>query len=267
MFHGAYIGNGKILIKTAWGMRLIASSSDMSLMPTLMVDGVIEIGLTNWLLKNKEEFLGGLVIDVGANIGYFTVLLGCIVGDKGAVIAYEANPKVYSLLKESIYLGQLQDRTSLINKAVSSGFSTIPFYTSTKYQGNSSIHEHGDSYKTQFATDEFETIDVKSEPLDIYSSISGRIKLIKIDVEGAEYEVLRGMEKLLDYGMVENIVLELNKKMLGDDVDRLHALFVEMQNKYEAQFYVFSPSGDTVAVIIDDIFAQDYIDNILIKIE
>jgi FkbM family methyltransferase len=262
--YGAYIGNDKMLIKTAWGMRLIASCSDMSLMPTLMVNGQIEEGLTNWLINNQEKFRDKIIIDVGANIGYFTVLFGCIVGETGKVVAYEANPRVFDMLKENIYLSQLHTRTTLINRAVSDKVGRLGFHVSTKYQGNSSLKEHGELYKTQFATDEFEEIEVIAEPISYFLGMEHDIELIKIDVEGAEYKVLLGAKDLLQSGKVKNVVFELNKNMLGDETEKLVELLKELKEG-GALFYAFTQQGETIHVQLDDLLQHDYVDNILIR--
>jgi FkbM family methyltransferase len=262
MFYGTYIGNDRMLIKTQWGMRLIVSSYDMSLMPTLLVDGVMEQGLTNWLLKNRTNFRGKKVVDVGANIGYFTVLLACIVGD-GKVYAYEANPKVYDILMENIYLSQLQNTVVPFNRAVGDRTGITEFYVSKKYQGNSSLVEHTDRYLEQFATDEFEEITVDIEELNIYRN--DEIELVKIDVEGAELDVFNGMCQLIINKKVKNIVFELNKNMLGEKSSTLYRELEYYREHYGALYYLFTPEGEIKFAKLDDIFANDYVDNILVK--
>jgi FkbM family methyltransferase len=265
VFHGTYIGNDRMLIKTAWGMRLIASCSDMSLMPTLMVDGIIEGGFTNWLIKNQESFRGKNILDVGANIGYFTVLFSCIAGKGGQVVAFEANPKVIGLLKENIYLSQLQEIAEVMPYAVSnSHMSKIRFNVSTKYQGNSSLMTHSDKYKEQFATDEFEEAEATTVALD-FIGLPENIELLKIDVEGAEYKVLIGAQQLLVSGRVKYVMFELNKNMLGEDTEPLRLLLHNL-NSIGAMFYVLSAEGNETHIKLEDIFANDYIDNILMKL-
>jgi FkbM family methyltransferase len=267
MFYGTYIGNGKMLIKTAWGMRLIASCSDMSLMPTLMVDGVIEIGFTNWLLRKSEkgELIGKNIVDVGANIGYFTVLFSCLVGKTGSVFAFEANPRVREFLKENIYLSQLHEIAKILPYAVSdSHLSHIEFNVSKKFQGNSSIMEHTEEYKKQFATDEFDKIQATTVALSLFD-LPQNIEILKIDVEGAEYKVIKGALKLLESGRVKYVVFELNKNMLGEDTDKLYELLFNLAHD-GAMFYVFNPDGTDKYIGLNDIFENDYIDNILIKL-
>jgi FkbM family methyltransferase len=261
MFHGTYIGNNRMLIKTAWGIRLIASCDDMSLMPTLMVDGVIEVGFTNWIRRNTEQFAGKTVIDVGANIGYFTALLACV-SDK--VYAYEANPEVYKLLMDNIYLSQLQDKVVPFNKAVTS-FSDIllGFYVSKKYQGNSSLVSHTAEYREQFATDEFDKIVVNTDTLDRYKD--EEIFLVKIDVEGGELDVLDGMDNLIVNNKVKNIVLEFNRNMLGANADNLLMQLEIYRKQFGALFYTFTPEGETRFTLLENIASQDYIDNILVR--
>jgi FkbM family methyltransferase len=254
-----------MLIKTAWGMRLIASCDDMSLMPTLMVDGVIETGFTNWLINKKNDLVGKNIIDVGANIGYFTVLFSCLVGKSGSVYAFEANPKVMELLKENIYLSQLHEIAQPLSYAVSNEHLTeITFNVSTKYQGNSSIMEHSSLYKSQFGTDEFETVTVTSVALSSLN-MPEKIEILKVDVEGAEYKVLSGAKQLLDNKVIKYVVFELNKTMLGIDTEKLYELLSGFASN-GALFYLIQSNGQEKHIKLDEIFAHDYIDNILMKL-
>lgn len=88
----------------------MVSSGDLSLMPDLIQTGVIEPSLTNFLINSVK--VSSTVIDVGANIGYFTVLLGYLVGPSGKVISYEANPTIFSLLQDKSPCGYVQAHAS-----------------------------------------------------------------------------------------------------------------------------------------------------------
>ena len=129
---GVYIGNNKMLISTIWGGKLIASSNDRSLMPELVIHGFYEIALTKYFLKNIKP--GDTVIDVGANLGYFTVLAGYLVGSNGKVVAYEAVKENCDLIQENISLNYINDRVEIRNKAVYSQNKTISFFETMMYK-------------------------------------------------------------------------------------------------------------------------------------
>lgn len=122
------MGNNKMIIKLAYNGMLTISSNDLSIMPTLVTTGIMEGPLTNYYLKNIQ--LGDKVVDIGANVGYFTVLAAKLVGENGTVIGYEANPEVYSILRDNISMNWLTKQTKLYNKAIFSQKSSIEFYVS-----------------------------------------------------------------------------------------------------------------------------------------
>lgn len=96
------------------------------------------------MIKNVTP--GSTVIDAGANIGYFTLLLGQLVGNKGEVISYEANSKNFELLKENVSYHVFGDRADIRNVAVYKKENELTFYSSKRWTGNGSLMEHNDEY-------------------------------------------------------------------------------------------------------------------------
>lgn len=242
--HGTFIGNNKMLVFPVWGGRLLISSEDLSLMPDLVQNGLIEAPLTNFLLNNVKE--SSIVIDVGANIGYFTVLLGYLVGPSGKVIAYEANPTIFPFLQDNISLNYLCDRVELNNKAVYSSQGNISFYANDKFQGNSSIYMHNDLYYKHYPQDKTSEIKVESEPLDNYLGKYPKIDMIKIDIEGGEYHAFLGMENLLKGRMVGYIVFEFNREMLQHDEKSFCKLLKHYRDTLGFRLHAISDKGELI---------------------
>ncbi|RYD03348.1 hypothetical protein N752_21180 [Desulforamulus aquiferis] len=122
---GVYIGNNKMLIAPVWGGKMIVPSQDLSISPNLVLSGIIEPPLTKFFIDNVKP--GSTIIDVGANVGYFSVLLGYILGPTGKIYAYEANPDLFSYLIDNLSINYLHDRTDLFNVAVYSRSKEISF--------------------------------------------------------------------------------------------------------------------------------------------
>jgi len=131
-----------MLISTVWGGKLIAPSNVLSLTPELVLSGSMELPLTKFFINHVKP--GNFVFDVGANIGYFTVLLGLLVGSTGNVVAYEANRNLHSFLMDTLLINYLHNRVTIYNKAVYSKNVTISLYAAKRYMGNSSIHSHSE---------------------------------------------------------------------------------------------------------------------------
>lgn len=124
---------------------------------------------------------GDIFIDLGANIGYYSILAGKIVGNGGQVIAIEPVPTTVKVLNYNIKINNLKN-IKVIQKAAWSNEQTINIYTPKFLFGQTSIHK---------STISADLIIVEGVPLDILSKFQ-RVDLLKIDAEGSEYEILKG---------------------------------------------------------------------------
>ena len=147
-------------------------------------------GETAFIVNEIKQ--GNTVIDIGANIGFYTLLLAKLVGPHGAVIAFEPGPVSFSLLKVNTILNGIKNVT-LLNKSVTAS-SGIEYYYSNQTAESGST--------TTRTTPEFghprERIEVEAVSLDDYFRDNDtKIDYIKMDVEGGEYNALKGMQNLL----------------------------------------------------------------------
>jgi FkbM family methyltransferase len=127
---------------------------------------------------------GDVVLDIGANVGYFTRLMSTLVGEGGRVHAFEPSPSALRLLRENV---RRLENVQLHELAVSDTRGTSSF----------SIQEHGDTSSLGDDPGSNKVIRVQTDTLDNILGAAGRIDLIKIDVEGYEYEVLRGALQII----------------------------------------------------------------------
>lgn len=141
--------------------------------------------------KDIEKYFSineGVFIDIGAHIGKFTIKLAKALNKKGKVISIEPDAFNFALLKENIRLNKLKN---IIPKkiACSDSDGIKSFY----------LGEHGSGGHSLKSTRGSTEVSVKTSKLDsIISELNlNRADLIKIDVEGAESEVLKGAEKTL----------------------------------------------------------------------
>lgn len=258
--YGTYIGNNRMFITPQWGGKIHAFADDLSVTTGLLLDGVFEVGLTNYILTEIKQ--GMNVVDVGCNIGYFSVLLGYRVGELGTVHAYEPNPNLHELIVDNLTLNELKHNVILHKKGAYSEESTVNFYISKRFQGNSSINKHSETYLNDFKSDQFEISIIDVVPLDS-ESIGEKIDFMKIDVEGGEYRVFLGMKKRLDEGSIDRIVFELNKSMLKNDVDCFYELLSQYTKTYS--FNLLSHDGLLIPTSLDEIFSHNFIENIVMK--
>lgn len=214
--HGTYVGDGRMLVRCVWGAKLLVSSHDLSLMPDLVAEGTYDVPFTSYVRRTVSA--GMTVIDVGANVGLFTVLLAWQTGPTGRVLAYEADEDNVALLTENVALNYLSSWVDVHDHAVGQSVGRAEFFSTSRFRGNSSLIEPGEGYAALSAgldTTTVRTVDVA--PLDSLIGRVARIDLVKIDVEGAEYLVLRGMRGLIAAGTVDRIAVEVSRDRSGSD--------------------------------------------------
>jgi FkbM family methyltransferase len=248
--NGIYIGENKILVKTVYGGNLITPSTDLSITPQLVLTGAMELPLTKYIFNFVKQ--GNMVVDIGANIGYFTVLLGLLIRPSGKVYAYEANPYIFKYLTDNISINYLHDCVFAKHKAVYSKNTHLTFYAAKRYMGNSSIHEHDAEYFKYYA-DDIEKTEVDGISLDEELACEQQIDLLKIDIEGGEFHAFSGFKTLLKNNIIKTIVFELNPEMLKDD----RGVFVELLRDYRdncgKKFYNLTEDGQEIPADLETI--------------
>jgi len=138
---------------------------------------------------------GDVVIDIGANVGMFTVKAAKAVGEKGLVIAVEPHPENITLLYRNIERLKLQN-VKVIRKALGSGKRKAKLFLATP--GTSSLVEREEK---PFLWVEVDTLDNLLSELRIR-----KVDLIKIDTEGSEVEILKGAQKTLNSKKVKLVI-------------------------------------------------------------
>lgn len=132
---------------------------------------------------------GDWVLDIGANVGHYTMRMSELVGTNGRVIAIEPVPETFALLAANVRLFA-HANVSLLNAAVSDRTATVGMQIPRFDQGLP-------NYYQAHLTEDPAGLTVLSIPVDALA-LPARIKLAKLDVEGHELPALRGMRGLLE---------------------------------------------------------------------
>ena len=169
---------------------------------------------------------GDIVLDIGANIGYYTLLFAKLVGNNGKVFAFEPDPKNFDLLKRNVELNNYKN-VVLVQKAVSDKNGKIKLYLSKNNKAHHSVFN-------QLGSDQF--IEIDAIKLDDYFKDSNNIDFIKIDVEGAEYDVFNGMQKTLNKNKNLKIITEFCPAWL-EKCDRNPGEYLEELMEQGFKFY------------------------------
>lgn len=196
---------------------------------------------------------GDTVLDIGANVGYYTLLMARLVGDTGKVYAFEPDPLQFYYLKKNVIKNGYRN-VVLVNKAVSDHNGTGHLFLCDLNTGNHKIYDCGRNR---------EYIDVDTVTLDaLFPNREKNIGFIKIDVEGAEPAVINGMERLIDKHDHLEMITEFNPLYLRDfgtgPVEYLNLL-------REKDFVIYDINGKSVGPATNGDLLDKYDDDIEIN--
>jgi FkbM family methyltransferase len=196
------------------------------------------------LFRPKE---GDIVIDVGAHIGKYTILASKMVGSTGKVIAIEAHPANYDILNKNIVLNKLSNVTTL-NYAVHSKEAMVKLYEPGQEEGFT-IYNTIMSDRERVNNQKY--IEVKANTLDSLMLANGisQVNWIKVDVEGAELEVLKGSTSVLSSSKDISILLEVHN--VGDKKKTFYEPIMTLlrSNKFRIFFERIHESGERHIIV------------------
>lgn len=200
-----YLGNGTLLCQVLGGLKLFVIGDDVGFSPHMIFEGYWEFWLTRYFAEVIRP--GDTVLDIGANLGYYTLLAADLVGPEGRVVAVEPNPEVFRRLSASIAVNGFAPRTSARNIALAGPDETgkRAFFVPSgepkngRFVGSQEDPEH---LAVHGAVSDVVLGRIDPEEFD-------RIDFIKIDVEGAELTVLAHLQPVLEK-FRPKVVCEIN---------------------------------------------------------
>jgi FkbM family methyltransferase len=190
------------------GHRMRLDANDRA---ELSIHGIYEPLTTD--LVQAEIAPGSVVLDIGANIGYFTLIFAKRVGPTGHVFAFEPEPGNFALLQDNVAANGYSNVT-LSRLAVSDRAGRVRLYVDAGNPGDCRIYDSHD----RRASLEIETVRLD----DYWDPPFGRIDFIKMDIQGAEPAALRGMLGLLEKHRQVKLVVEFwpyGLRLSGADVE------------------------------------------------
>jgi|MTBAKSStandDraft_1061840.scaffolds.fasta_scaffold06654_5 FkbM family methyltransferase len=205
--------------------------------------------------KLMEQIIGpgDIAVDIGANIGWYTTLFSKLVGDKGKVIAIEAMPETFKMLEKNLVLNDCNSNVHLLNAICSDTIGDgVIFNFPDLHPGLASAKP--------YANESSNKVSVRKDSID---NIINKLKLpfinmLKIDVEGAEFEVIKGATSAFRNGIIQAVMIEANN-------ERSQAFGYEFSECLDYAFECF-PSFQIFRIIKKDLSllpmssTKDYLD-------
>ena len=183
--------------------------NERSILRFLQTGASFEPDVANVLVKVLAE--GDVAVDVGANVGFLTVLASLLVGPSGHVVAFEPDPENLERLRANLALNDCKNAT-VIEKAVTNQVGEVEFFINSDDSGGNALWDPAQfpgNQKSLATPKRFTlpgtTLDAEWEQLRLPAP-----KVIKIDTEGAEQRVLEGMRDLLGRQEPHFVIAELH---------------------------------------------------------
>jgi FkbM family methyltransferase len=186
-----YLGDQRALCWVLGRYMMFVDTTDVGFATHILMRGVWELWLTEYMIRTIRQ--GWTVLDVGANFGYYSLLLSDLVGHTGRCIAFEPNPAVAPVLADTLSVNGFDDRCQVRKVALSHSPGESFFYQPKNEPKNARLVDEIDQNVVDQGQGTYVRVPVA--PLDI--EFRDRVDFIKIDAEGAEGAIIQGMANVL----------------------------------------------------------------------
>ena len=193
------------MILPCHGLQILVRNPRKSLIArSIYLSGLWEPETTHLISKKMKP--GMNVLDVGADIGYYTILFAKLVGAKGKVYAFEPIPKAKQYLDKNVELNELKNISTF-------GFALFDD------AGMVCLEDPFNKSKINPQKKRLSKNDIQVE-MKVFDGLRSkesidRVHFMKLDVEGAEMNILRGMRETIKKDRPE-ILVELHPRQLKD---------------------------------------------------
>jgi FkbM family methyltransferase len=191
---GTYVGGGRVLTRTAGGLKMYVAANDVCISPHIILDGVWEEWTEATLRRVVKR--GMRILEIGANVGYFTLLMAQLAGPPGSVYAFECDPELAQIAEDNAEINGFAGRVTVDRRAVGESPGSAQFRRAQRHRGGGTLVADLQQIP-QLRETEREALTVEVTTVDALLEQLGRtFDFVKIDAEGAETWILNGGTKL-----------------------------------------------------------------------
>lgn len=192
----AYLGDHTAICRILGRYKMYVDTRDVGVASHLMLDGYWEMWNTEVIVRLVKP--GMTVLDVGAHCGYFSVLLADLIGPRGKLLSFEPNPPMAALLRRTVAVNGFDGRTTIHEMALGeeNGVATLQVPQNEPKNAHVVQGKGGPG--------------MVEVPLRRADSLPGAVEadFIKIDAEGAEHAIWKGLKGVLARKRPLTILLE-----------------------------------------------------------
>jgi len=252
-----------MLVELDWGGHVVVPTYNLDVAVGAIRDGVIEPWTTATVFNNVLP--GQVVLNVGANFGYYTALLGRLVGSEGKVFAVEANPFLLNYLIKSTYYNGTPNQTQIYSFAAWETDGSITLQFNPAFIGGGSVVNGTKQFKSEIdqalwtqsnlsdlvSEPNFEwmqqdrslSVEVPTRALD--GVVNQPIDFMLLDVEGSEPFVILGMEEVFKSSPGLKFIAEWSPHYLsrGAEYREKVRAMLEMLEEFEFEAQYINPVG------------------------
>lgn len=242
--YNAYLGDGTSLCRVLGRYRMFVDTTDIGFSSHMLADGYWEMWVTEALVERVKP--GMVCVDIGANLGYFTLLMGDLAGP-ATVHAFEPNPAVAARLRKTLSIN---------------GYGAVKVHelALADHRGEAAFHVPDGEPKNGRLVDAGEFDDTALVAIERFDSLGITPDFIKIDVEGAEEAAWRGMAGVLGQPRPLTIFLEFTLGRYADP-----ARFIDDILRYGFDLKVIDPWRGVVPTSRGEVLAgQEGVDQMLV---
>jgi FkbM family methyltransferase len=191
------------------GFKLNYIKDDYSLIDFIKTNNDYE-GATREVVERILK-KGDIFLDLGSHIGFYALIAARIIGDTGHVYAFEPTPATRDTLSKNIVDNNLSNIITVESFGISDRSENVYFIVNSNSSECNKISQSDEGVEN--------VITIKTISIDDYAILNNikKIDLVKMDIEGAEYQAIMGMRNIISENPDIKLIFEYNKKIMDEN--------------------------------------------------